>query len=136
MNFLVRNIFFAPKKMKKRPPSKVAPNRPRPFFQYCQSAQIKPKSQFLFHKNLPPQDFSIMTLPDSIAWLFRNRLFSRKPHQFLIWAGYCQVLDLYEGYFCDANTSEQKKASLCNSKCWFRLAKNSEQRIFLGHFYS
>ena len=25
-------------------------------------AQIQPKSQFLFHKNLPPQDFSIMTL--------------------------------------------------------------------------
>ena len=26
------------------------------------SAQIQPKSQFLFHKNLPPRDFSIMTL--------------------------------------------------------------------------
>ena len=25
-------------------------------------AQIQPKSQFLFHKNLPPRDFSIMTL--------------------------------------------------------------------------
>ncbi len=25
-------------------------------------AQIQPKSQFLFHKNLPLQDFSIMTL--------------------------------------------------------------------------
>ena len=24
--------------------------------------QIQPKSQFLFHKNLPPRDFSIMTL--------------------------------------------------------------------------
>ena len=55
-------IFFAPENMKK-PPSKVAHNRPRPFFfQYCQSAQIQPKSQFLFHKNLPPRDFSIMTL--------------------------------------------------------------------------
>ena len=31
-------------------------------FQYCQSAQIQPKSQFLFHKNLPPRDFSIMIL--------------------------------------------------------------------------
>ena len=26
------------------------------------SCQIQPKSQFLFHKNLPPRDFSIMTL--------------------------------------------------------------------------
>ena len=25
-------------------------------------AQIQPKSQFLFHKDFPPQDFSIMTL--------------------------------------------------------------------------
>jgi hypothetical protein len=25
-------------------------------------AQIQPKSQFLFHINLPPRDFSIMTL--------------------------------------------------------------------------
>ena len=28
----------------------------------CQPAQIQPKSQFLFHKNLPSRDFSIMTL--------------------------------------------------------------------------
>ena len=26
------------------------------------SVQIQPKSQFLFHKNLPPWDLSIMTL--------------------------------------------------------------------------
>ena len=29
--------------------------------------QIQPKSQFLFHKNLPPRDFSIMTLNASTA---------------------------------------------------------------------
>ena len=28
----------------------------------AEPAQIQPKSQFLFHKNLPPRDFSIMTL--------------------------------------------------------------------------
>jgi hypothetical protein len=28
----------------------------------AEQAQIQPKSQFLFHKNLPPHDFSIMTL--------------------------------------------------------------------------
>ena len=35
----------------KKPASKVA-----------ELAQIQPKSQFLFHKNLPPRDFSLMTL--------------------------------------------------------------------------
>ena len=45
------NIFFAHENMKK-PASKVA-----------EPAQIQPKSQFLFHKNLPPRDFSLMTLP-------------------------------------------------------------------------
>ena len=43
--------FFAHENMKK-PASKVA-----------KPAQIQPKSQFLFHKNLPLRDFSIMTLP-------------------------------------------------------------------------
>ena len=43
-------IFFAHENMKKLA-SKVA-----------EPAQIQPKSQFLFHKNLPPGDFSIMTL--------------------------------------------------------------------------
>ena len=43
------NFFFANENMKK-PASKVA-----------KPAQIQPKSQFLFHKNLPPQDFSTMT---------------------------------------------------------------------------
>ena len=46
----VFNFFFAHENMKK-PASKVA-----------EPAQIQPKSQFLFHKNLPPRDFSIMTL--------------------------------------------------------------------------
>ena len=44
-------IFFAHENFKK-PASKVA-----------EPAQIQPKSQFLFHKNLPPWDFSIMTVP-------------------------------------------------------------------------
>ena len=46
--FLKKN--FAHENMKK-PASKVA-----------KPAQIQPKSQFLFHKNLPLRDFSIMTL--------------------------------------------------------------------------
>ena len=43
-------MFFAHENMKK-PASKVA-----------EPAQIQPKSQFLFHKNLPPRDFSLMIL--------------------------------------------------------------------------
>ena len=54
--------FFSPENMKK-PPSKVAHNRPKPlFFQDCQSAEIQPKSQFLFHKDVSPRDFCTMTL--------------------------------------------------------------------------
>ena len=43
-------MFFAHENMKK-PASKVAV-----------PAQIQLKLQFLFHKNLPPRDFSIMTV--------------------------------------------------------------------------
>ena len=46
-------IFFAHENMKKTA-SQVA-----------EPAQIQPKSQLLFHKNLPPRDFSIMTL---VVW--------------------------------------------------------------------
>ena len=46
-------FFFAHENMKK-PASKVA-----------EPAQIQPKSQFLFRKNLPPRDFSIMTLGET-----------------------------------------------------------------------
>ena len=56
----------------KKPPSKVAHNRPRPFFSVLpispNPVQIQPKSQFLFQKNLPPWDFSIMTL--SLIFIF------------------------------------------------------------------
>ena len=48
-------IFFAHENMKKLA-SKVA-----------EPAQIQPKSQFLFHKNLPPRDFSIMTLSANMS---------------------------------------------------------------------
>ena len=51
--FLKKNTFFWRWEHEKTP-SKVAHNRPRPFlFQYCQSAQIQPESQFLLYKNLP-----------------------------------------------------------------------------------
>ena len=46
----------------KKTASKVAHNRPKFVFSVMPPAQIQLKSKFLFHKNLPPQDFSIMTL--------------------------------------------------------------------------
>ena len=52
-------FFFAHENMKK-PASKVA-----------KPAQIQAKSQFLFHKNLPSRDFSLMTLADS--WSRRSK---------------------------------------------------------------
>jgi hypothetical protein len=37
-------------------------NMKNPASKVAKPAQIQPKSQFLFHKNPPPLDFSIMTL--------------------------------------------------------------------------
>ena len=54
----ILTFIFAPENIKKKP-QKLLIIGPDPFFQYYQSAQIQPKSQFLFHKNLPPRDFSI-----------------------------------------------------------------------------
>ena len=42
----------------------------KPASKAAKPAQIQPKSQFLFHKNLPPRDFSIMTL--SVNEVMRN----------------------------------------------------------------
>ena len=53
--------FFAHENMKK-PASKVA-----------EPAQIQPKSQFLFHENLPPRDFSIITLPVLVRLRLQRR---------------------------------------------------------------
>ena len=36
----------------KKPSSKVAHNRPKLFFKFCQSAQNQTKSHFLFHENV------------------------------------------------------------------------------------
>ena len=52
----LKNIFFDPENMKK-PPSKVAHNWP----------------QFLFHKNLPPRNFSIMTLKSMLGHVEKDR---------------------------------------------------------------
>ena len=55
-------FIFAHENMKK-PASKVAHNWPKSiFFSNANRPQIQPKSQFLFHENIPPWDISIMTL--------------------------------------------------------------------------
>ena len=46
----------------KNHPQKLLIIAPKFFFQYCQPAQIQPKSQFLFHKNCSSRDLCIMTL--------------------------------------------------------------------------
>ena len=51
-------FFFAHENMKKTAPKVAKP------------AQIQPKSQFLFRKNLPPRDFSEMTLLLAVLNLF------------------------------------------------------------------
>ena len=56
-------FFFAHEDMKKTG-SKVA-----------KPAQVQPKSQFLFHKNLPPRDFSIMTLVPIISTFLQTLLY-------------------------------------------------------------
>ena len=41
----------------------------KPASKFAKLAQIQPKSQFLFSKNLPPRDFSIMTLAKGLQSL-------------------------------------------------------------------
>ena len=85
-------FFFAPESMKKDP-QKLLIIGPDPFFHYCQSAQIQPKYQLLFHKNLPTRDFSIMTLagrretkqvPREILSLFVHLSFKLKQAEIII----------------------------------------------------
>merc|ERR1712008_578653 len=53
-------FFFSPKKLKK-PPSKVAHNRPKPFFpQPSPSHSQQPKIDFSYHKNVPPDICSLI----------------------------------------------------------------------------
>ena len=66
----------------------------RPFGQ--NPAQIQPKSQFLFHKNLPPRDFSIMTLYAlTVLITFRNVLWPKVAglyfQNWLLWANLAQI---------------------------------------------
>ena len=66
------------------------------FFQYCQSARIQPKSQFLFYKNLPSRDFYILTL--FVTWLLCvMTLCTPALNQFLL--GYVWSRD-YNYWFC------------------------------------
>ena len=51
----------------KKPTSKDAHNRHRPFFSVLLIGPNPAQISILFHKNLPPRDFSIMTLYPAIV---------------------------------------------------------------------
>ena len=55
-----KKLFFAPENMKK-PLSKVAPNQPN-FFSVLPTGPKPAQIADIFHRNLTPRDFSIMTL--------------------------------------------------------------------------
>ena len=73
------NIFLAHENTQKKHPQKLLIINPDPFFHYPQLAQIQPKSRFLFHKNLPPRGFSVMTL------------FVIKPKERVDWMRSCKL---------------------------------------------
>ena len=78
--------FFLPLKTWKNHAQKLLMIGPNPFFQYCQSAQIQPKYKFLFHKNLLPRDFSIMTLSALPIWkgYFGFGVYECRGHDFAL----------------------------------------------------
>ena len=57
----------------------------KPASKVAEMAQIQPKSQFLFHKNLPPRDFSIMTLHTPYTLLLSTPRFSYPPTALVWW---------------------------------------------------
>ena len=75
---LFKNIklFFAPENMKKTL-SKVAHNRPKLFFSVLPTGPKPAQISDIFHRNLPPRDFSIMTLRPYI----KRSLFSPKTRK-------------------------------------------------------
>ena len=77
--FLNIYIFFLAHEI----PQKLFIIGPDPFLQYCQSAQIQLKSQFLLHKNLPPGNFSIMTLLESVNPQYDDKLFIELQVQYM-----------------------------------------------------
>ena len=54
--------FFCPQKIWKSRPLKLLKMGPNIFFSVLPTGPIQPKSQFLFHKNLPTRDFFLMTV--------------------------------------------------------------------------
>ena len=61
-------IFFFDHKKLKKPPSKVAHNRPKPFFpQPSPTHSQQPKIDFLYHKNVPPSVCSLVCACAALA---------------------------------------------------------------------
>ena len=97
------------------------------FFQYCQSDQIQPKSQFLFHKNLPPRDFSIMTHFDCAisnhTFIFQNskRSLLQPPLDLPSWDS---------SDFSSNSSTFPSTTSLSDRRLFILLS------LFLSHFFS
>ena len=87
-NFLVQTLqcfqfyFFNLETLRNHPKKLLIIESAPIFFQYCQLAQIQPKSQFLFHKNCSPRDLCIMTLYRTSLFAGSHRSWKTK---FTLW---------------------------------------------------
>ena len=72
-------LFFASENMKKTL-SKVAHNRPKFFLSVLPTGSKPAQISDLFHRNLPPRDFSIMTLVDSMYSNIGYQVFKEGIH--------------------------------------------------------
>ena len=71
-------LFFAHKKLKK-PPSKVAHNRPKPFFpQPSPTHSQQPKIDFSYHKNVPPSVCSLVCGQNNCLKIYNDIKYSLK----------------------------------------------------------
>ena len=71
-------------------------NLKKPALKVAKPAQIQHKSQFLFHKNLPPRDFSILSLPISI-----QKCYKKWWDSFLVYQGAVDSANFKEFLFED-----------------------------------
>ena len=72
-------------------------NMKKPASKVAKPAQIQPKSQFLFHKNLPPRDFSIMTSSRMQMKGLKNTAFFFAILKLSLWALYCDKMFKMKG---------------------------------------
>ena len=67
LQYFSKKHFFLPLKTWKNRSQKLLIIDPNIFFRYYQPAPNQPKSQIFFHRNLPPSNFSILTLDTGVV---------------------------------------------------------------------